>query len=213
MMDPSRRPNSAAPVLVLGIAAAASVLGGCASQPDPVLLAFASERLGTTQVVRAPDAPVVLVHRITIPEYMSSRRVRYRSDADTLAEWPNTYWAERIETGMTRSFTLALQGAMPGATVCESPCDGLIPTAVVDVDIVQLDFVRSEQRLTTSARTGVSFGATTQRQVFQANWRWAHSARSPNAPGQAEATLAMLRGLARATASWLCGPGADMRAC
>lgn len=180
-------------------------LCGCASAPAPVLLSLPGEeipRLPRLATLSAPG-PAVLVRRVQVPEYMSTQRVRYRSGPDTLAEWPNTLWAERIETAMSRAFSLALQIEMPGVTVCDARCDGQEPSATVTVDLLRLDFVRKEKRLSTNAAIRIVNGPASAAWAFETSWRSDRPTVLDDASGQAEATLGMLRELAAATAGAL----------
>jgi uncharacterized lipoprotein YmbA len=150
----------ALPVLAL----LAAALAGCASrEPRPTLLtvpAAARPAQGAsvssiTPVPRQPGA-VLAVRRLGLPEYIQARRVRYRADASTLAEWPNTFWAERIEVGLAREFQAALRQALPGWQLCDDDCSERNATLSVQVDLAPLDFVRSRLTLQAHARIVVS---------------------------------------------------------
>jgi len=139
---------------------AALLMAGCASpSPAPVLISLPPVPLPAAAPGAAPspsDLPVLAVRRVGIPEYLVSRRVRYRADPSTLAEWPNTYWAERIEIGVTREFTSALRAQLPGWSLCESNCGDRGPVLALNVDIVPMDFVRSGGQLRARARVVVN---------------------------------------------------------
>ena len=151
--------------------ACAALLAGCAAAPSapPVLLSL-PPAVTTNAALAAPAvsasasasaAPQLLaIRRIGIPEYLVARRVRYRADASTLAEWPNTFWAERIEIGVSREFVAALRQQLPGWAVCESNCGDLQPIVALQVEMVPMDFVRSTQRLQARARITLSSGAS-----------------------------------------------------
>jgi uncharacterized lipoprotein YmbA len=99
------------------------------------------------------------VRRVNIPEYLVARRVRYRADPSTLAEWPNTYWAERIEIGVSREFVSALRHQLPGWSICETNCGDVVPALTLQVDLVPMDYSRSTQKLHAHARVTLSAGA------------------------------------------------------
>jgi uncharacterized lipoprotein YmbA len=161
--------------LVAGLAASlAALLAACAgSVPAPTLVALPSAAAsptgsaghasamgtaaGTTDSSTA--APVLVVRRLDLPEYLVARRVRYRADAATIGEWPNTFWAERFEIGMTREFTDAVRQQLPGWVVCETTCGERVPALSLQVELVPLDFWRSELQLRARARMSVSGGA------------------------------------------------------
>lgn len=141
------------------------LLAGCASQePRPTLLtvpsaarpAASASVSAITPVPRPTAGPVLAVRRLGLPEYMQSRRVRYRADASTLAEWPNTFWAERIEIGLAREFQASLRQALPGWQLCEDDCTERGATYAVQVDLAPLDFVRNRRTLQAHARIVVS---------------------------------------------------------
>ena len=108
-----------------------------------------------------PEAvPQVLqVRRLTIPEYMMTRRVRFWSGAATLAEWPDSYWAERIEVGMAREFVAALRARLPDWSVCDGSCGAVVPQLVLTVDLLRLDPMRQSGKLMAQARSQLMTGA------------------------------------------------------
>ena len=148
-------------VFKLACLAGAAVVAACASpSPAPVLLALPAASVATSASAAAPaapaSAPLLAVRRVGIPEYLVARRVRYRADAATLAEWPNTYWAERIEIGVSRSFVAALRQQLPGWAICETNCGELVPALNLQVELAPLDYRRGAQQLQARARITVS---------------------------------------------------------
>jgi uncharacterized lipoprotein YmbA len=140
-----------------------TLLAACASpSPAPVLLTIPPSAAVAISAAAAatPDAsasaPLLVVRRVNIPEYMVARRVRYRADPATMAEWPNTYWAERIEIGISREFVSALRQQLPGWALCDTNCGDLSPTLSLQIDLVPMDYVRSTQKLQARARITVS---------------------------------------------------------
>ena len=155
----------------LSVWTCAALLAGCAAAPStpPVLLSL-PPAVTPSAAPAAPAVPtsgpasaapqLLAIRRIGIPEYLVARRVRYRADASTLAEWPNTFWAERIEIGVSREFVSALRQQLPGWAVCESNCGDLQPAVALQVELAPMDFVRSTQRLQARARITLSGGAS-----------------------------------------------------
>ena len=147
--------------------ACTALLAGCAASPSapPVLLGL-PPAVATSAALAAPAAPasaapqLLAIRRIGIPEYLVARRVRYRADTSTLAEWPNTFWAERIEIGVSREFVSALRQQLPDWAICESNCGDLQPAVALQVEMVPMDFVRSTLRLQARARITLSGGAS-----------------------------------------------------
>ena len=153
-MNPLKR--WAVPALLAGLLAA------CASpSPAPVLLTLPPAALAPTAAAAAApgasaSAPLLAVRRINIPEYLVARRVRYRADPSTLAEWPNTYWAERIEIGVSREFVSALRAQLPGWALCDTNCGDHAPALTLQVDLMPMDYLRSAQKLQARARITLS---------------------------------------------------------
>ena len=149
-------------------------------------------------------APVLVVRRINIPEYMVSRRVRFRADASTLAEWPNTYWAERIEIGVSREFVAALRRALPGWTLCETSCADQGPTLALQVDLMSMDYLRSARLLQARARItvgGADAVAAAAPQSPQAReFAYELPAGGDSAQAQAQAIAELIRQVAQAGA-------------
>lgn len=206
-------------VFALSVALAVAFTAGCASRaPDPMLVALPPIHAATLDapgaLMRAPSAapssamstapaPVLLVRRVGVPEYVASRRIRYWTDASTLAEWPNAYWAERLEIGITREYVAALRRALPGWTVCEGTCPDRAPALTVTARFLRLDMLRQERMLHTTvqievATPGGAAGSTPSApDTFE---RWVTPADSDTVQGQAKAISDVLTMLATRTA-------------
>ena len=135
-------------------AALAALLAACASAPPPMLLTLPPAV--PSAAAAAPVAPgtprVLAAGRPEIPEYLVARRVRYRAEASTLGEWPDAFWAERIEVGVGREFNAALRERLPGWRLCEANCSEQSPAASLQVMLTRMDYVRGERRLKANAR-------------------------------------------------------------
>jgi len=135
-------------------AALAVLLAACASAPPPMLLTLPPAV--PSAAAAAPVAPgtprVLAAGRPEIPEYLVARRVRYRAEASTLGEWPDAFWAERIEVGVGREFNAALRERLPGWRLCEANCSEQSPAASLQVMLTRMDYVRGERRLKANAR-------------------------------------------------------------
>ena len=172
----------------------AGLLVACASSPSPapVLLTLPPAVAAAAVAPSAPaSAPLLAVRRIAIPEYLVARRVRYRADASTLAEWPNPDWAERIEIGISREFVAALHQQLPGWAMCETNCGDQVPALTLQVELVPLDYLRSAQKLQARARITLSGAgvAPTVLQVQELAYDIASSGDSAQAQSQAMAKL------------------------
>lgn len=190
---------------------AAALVAGCASDPAaaPVLLTVPGANSGTAAPngndAAAPAAgtnqPLLAVRRIAIPEYLVARRVRYRADPSTLAEWPNTYWAERIEIGVSREFVSALRSQLPGWTLCENNCGDRVPTLALQVDMVPMDYVRSAQKLRARARVVLSSAGNNPRVLQTQEWSYELPTSADTAQAHAQAVAELIRQVATATAT------------
>lgn len=184
---------------------AATLLAACASpSPAPVLLtlppAVATAAVVPAAAAPAASAPVLAVRRVHIPEYLVARRVRYRADASTLAEWPNTYWAERIEIGVSREFVSALRQQLPGWSLCDTNCGDQIPTLALQVELVPMDYLRTPQKLLARARITVSSGAAVPQVLQTQEIPYELTGTGDTAQAQAQAIAELIRRVAQATA-------------
>lgn len=191
LLPPNRRAR-------LSLAFAAVLLAGCASTPAPVLLTLPPAATATD--ASAPPmtaaAPVLALSRIEIPEYLVSRRVRYRADGSTLAEWPDTYWGERIEIGVSREFTSALRQRLPGWRLCESNCREQSPVATLQVAIDRMDYVRTERQLQASMHLSLWSGDRIPRLLQSDERSYRIAGDGDSAQSQARALTELLRRIA-----------------
>ncbi len=182
---------------------AAGLLAACASpSPAPVLLTLppAAAPLASAAPGNAAASPLLAVRRVNIPEYLVSRRVRYRADASTLAEWPNTFWAERIEIGVSREFVSALRQQLPGWALCDTNCGDAVPALSLQVDLLPMDFVRSAGRLQARARIVLSTGSVPPRELKTQELSYDLPAGGDTAQAHAQAISQLLRQVAQAVA-------------
>jgi uncharacterized lipoprotein YmbA len=196
---------------VVFAAACAVLLPGCASTPSPapVLLTLptanpspvAPNGADVAASTAAANQPLLAVRRIAIPEYLVARRVRYRADPSTLAEWPNTYWAERIEIGVSREFVSALRSQLPGWSLCENNCGDRAPTLALQVEMVPMDYLRTAQKLQARARVVVSSTGSNPRVLQTREWSYELPASADTAQGQAQTVAELIRQVATATAA------------
>jgi uncharacterized lipoprotein YmbA len=189
----------AAPALLV------TLLAACASpSPAPVLLTLPPTPGAAATTAPGPSAsasaPVLAVRRVGIPEYLVARRVRYRTDASTLAEWPNTYWAERIEIGVSREFVSALRQQLPGWMLCDTNCGDQVPTLILQVDLAPMDYLRSTQTLTARARFTISGGGAVPQVLQTTEKRYELAAGGDSAQAQAQAIAELIRQVAQASA-------------
>ncbi len=182
---------------------ASGLMGGCASpSPAPVLLTLppAAVPLPSAAPGNAASSPLLAVRRVSIPEYLVSRRVRYRADASTLAEWPNTFWAERIEIGVSREFVSALRHQLPGWALCDTNCGDAVPAFSLQVDLMPMDYVRSAGRLQARARIVLSSGSVPPRELKTQELSYDLPAGGDTAQAHAQAISQLLRQVAQAVA-------------
>jgi uncharacterized lipoprotein YmbA len=186
---------------------AATLLAACASpSPAPVLLTLPPVVAAAAVVpAAAASGPMLAVRRVHIPEYLVARRVRYRADASTLAEWPNTYWAERIEIGVSREFVSALRQQLPGWSLCDTNCGDQTPTLALQVELVPMDYLRASQKLQARARITLSTGAAVPRELQTLERSYDVPAAADSAQAQAQAIAELVRQVATAAAPLVLG--------
>ena len=188
----------------------AAWLGACASTSEPILIALPSAQGADSAHAAAaplPDVPiagVLLVRRLSIPEYMIARRVRYASDTARLAEWPDAYWAERIEVGMARELVAALREALPAWRVCDASCGDSPPDITLKIELQRFDVLRGEGRIVASAQTQLSLskpGSAATAPLSATSQTFVQPLPVDTAQGQARAMTDLLRSLADACAA------------
>jgi uncharacterized lipoprotein YmbA len=159
-----------------------AVLWGCASSAPPAATLLALPTLGEPAAgataaapdPAAPERPVLVVRRLQLPEYLLARRVRYRAGDTTVDDWPGTFWAERIEVGMTRELSAALRARLPGWTLCNAACNGgdgsatpapALRSRTLQLEFAPLDYRRDRRELIAVVRgtLGAPDGAPPQR--------------------------------------------------
>jgi uncharacterized lipoprotein YmbA len=152
------------------------VLAACAAPSLPVTLLTLPPRLETAAPAPLDPRRVLQIGRVAVPEYLSARSARYRADDSSLAAWPGTVWAERLEISLTRDLAAALRARLPGWQVCDDHCPAP-PSHRLVVDLNVLEQVRSRGEL-----------------QAQASWSWRPTARDGQAvTGQRSG---LMRGLA-----------------
>ena len=182
-----------------------ALLAACAaSSPAPVLLTLppAAQTVATAPAVPSATAasPLLAVRRINIPEYLVARRVRYRADASTLAEWPNTYWAERIEIGVSREFMSALRAQLPNWSLCDTSCGDQVPALTLQVDLVPMDYLRSAQKLQARARITLSGAGVSPKVIQTQELAYDLTASADTAQAHAQTIATLIQQVAAATA-------------
>ena len=179
------------------------LLAACAStSPAPVLLTLppALAPAAGTAPAAAASAPLLAVRRINIPEYLIARRVRYRADASTLAEWPNTFWAERIEIGVSREFVSALRQQLPGWALCDTTCGDALPALSLQVDLVPMDYLRGDRRLQARARLVLSSSSVPPKELRSQELAFDVRTGADTPQAQAQAISELLKQAAQAAA-------------
>jgi uncharacterized lipoprotein YmbA len=187
-------------VLVGGLAACSSPSPAPVLLSLPPVLALRADADAAAAAAASASAPLLAVRRVVIPEYLLSRRVRYRADASTLAEWPNTFWAERIEIGLTREFVAALHQQLPGWSMCEMNCGDQVPALTLQLDLVPLDYVRSERTLRSLARITLSGAGVLPKVLRSTEQRYELQATADTAQAQAELLARLIQQAATAAA-------------
>ena len=189
--------SSVVPLLLAGLLAA------CASpSPTPLLLTLPPSVVPLAGAVpaAAASAPLLAVRRVNIPEYLVARRVRYRAEASLLGEWPNTFWAERIEIGVSRELVSALRQQLPGWALCDTNCGDAVAALSLQIDLVPMDYMRSARRLQARARIVLSSGSVPARELKTLELGYELPASGDTAQAHALAIGELIRQVAQAAA-------------
>ncbi|UZG44730.1 PqiC family protein [Caldimonas thermodepolymerans] len=191
------------PLRLAACAALLALLGACAGpRPAATLLTLPPTPPAAAMPTMAPG-PVVVVRRIALPEYLQSRRVRYRSGSSTLEEWPHVAWAERIDVGASRHLVAGLRAALPGWVVCESDCPSGPDERLLKVELASFDYDRAARTVHGEARISIAAPAAPQRLLRTAVHREALAVGADTPEGQAQAMAQLLQQVARAAAAEL----------
>ena len=196
----------------------AALLCSCATSPppSPLLLTLPSAPIVAKLMPgaqRLPDAgppttvataPLLAIRRVDIPEYMVARRVRYRTDTSTLAEWPNTYWAERIEIGVSRAFSAALRQELPDWALCDTTCGDQRPTLALQVEFSSMDYLRSARQLQARARITISSTDATPRVLRTEDLSFELTADADTPQAQSQAIASLIQKVAAAAGPAVC---------
>jgi len=128
--------------------AALLVLAGCGTAPPARLLSLPlPQPVVLDAAVRSLAPGVLVVRRVSIPEYLQANAVRFRAGNSLLSEWPGTAWADRLEVGLTDHLLMRLRLHLPGWTVCDRACPPHAKAKVLTVDLAPLDHVRATHEL------------------------------------------------------------------
>lgn len=188
-------------------------LGACGTAPTPTLLSLPLPPPTERALAPAAEAPppaasasaprFLTLRRINIPEYLQTDAVRYRNADGTLAEWPNTVWAERLEVGLTNHLALHLRQALPGWTVCDAHCPSMPTGQVLILNLAPLDYVRGAAQLRAEASWRVTGPGSAPMPVLTGGGTSA-TAVAPDSPvGQAAAMSTLLKQVAQEVAGKL----------
>lgn len=178
-------------------------VAGCASTRPSTLLSLPSLPGDTSVRAFSASMPVLATGRIEVPEYLVSRRVRYKIDDSTVGEWPETYWAERIEVSISREFNSALQRRMPNWRVCDTNCTAQSPVAALHVAVVRLDYIRREKRLVGKVKLTLEDTGPAHQVLGGVERQYDVDAISYTAQAQAQAVSDLLRRAADDAASFV----------
>ncbi len=185
------------PAAVLSLIVATLLVVGCASTPAPTLLTLPAAVMGSPAAsvpagVLTGASPVLALARIEVPEYLVSRRVRYRTNDATLAEWPDTYWAERIEVSLSREFVAALRDRLPIWRVCEANCGEMSPALGLRVVLNRMDYTRGDRSLKANVRIVLTSTDRLPRVLHDEERSYEISASADDAQSQARAYADLL---------------------
>jgi cholesterol transport system auxiliary component len=181
----------------------ALTLSACSTAPAPALLslplppapAVALPVAATPSAASA--AKFLTLRRVNIPEYLQTDTVRYRLSDSTLAEWPNTAWAERLEVGLTNHLALLLRQALPSWTVCDAHCPSMPGGQVLIVNIAPMDYLRSSGQLRADVSWRITGPGSSPTPIFSGAGTSSTTVAPDSPVGQAAAMSALLQQVAQ----------------
>lgn len=137
------------PRVCLALGLTLSLLSGCGHRPHGLtLLALPIDQpdthvaAPTTALASTSATGPIVLRRVHIPEYLQSNHVRFRNSAETLSEWPDTRWAERLEVSLTRHLHKQLGSLLPAGVLCDTHCPDTASAATLQVNYQTLDYLR-----------------------------------------------------------------------
>lgn len=192
-------------VISQGMVVLALGLGACSTAPMPTLLSLplppaqpaTPPAVGTLPASAASAPRFITLRRVNIPEYLQTDAVRYRQADSTLAEWPNTAWAERLEVGLTNHLALLLRQALPSWTVCDSHCPSMPTGQVLIVNMAPLDYVRNAGQLRADVNWRITGPGSTPTPVFSGSSTTSTPVTPDTPVGQAAAMSQLLNQVAQ----------------
>lgn len=187
-----------------------SLLTGCGHPPHGLtLLALPIDppdtpvATPTTAQVSTPVAATIVLRRVHIPEYLQSNHVRFRTSAETLSEWPDTRWAERLEVSLTRHLRLQLGSLWPAGVLCDTHCPDSARTASLQVNYQTLDYLRPRGVMQAQVSWSLTPPSGATLAARQGRFSLSEPVSTDNAAGQAAAMARLNAQLAQHVAQGL----------
>lgn len=181
-------------VCALPLGLTLSLLTGCGHPPHGLtLLALPIDTpdtpvaTPTTDRVSTPATASIVLRRVHIPEYLQSNHVRFRDSAETLSEWPDTRWAERLEVSLTRHLRQHLSSLWPEGVLCDTHCPDTARAASLQVNYQTLDHLRPRGLMQAHVSWSLTPPAGAPLAVRQGRFSLSEPVSTDNAAGQAAA--------------------------
>lgn len=131
-------------IIRVGLACTTALgLAGCAA-PALHYFTLGAPDIGTSAQALPASAPVILVDRVVLPDYLDTQEITTREGSRILRS-TRARWAERLSVSITSLMTARLGAAWPGFWVVAQGQDGVTPTERLAVTITRLDVTRDGQ--------------------------------------------------------------------
>ena len=182
-------------VCALALGLTLSLLAGCSNRPHGLTLLALPTDPPDAQVVapattargNTPAAANIVLRRVQIPEYLQSNHVRFRNSAETLSEWPDTRWAERLEVSLTRHLLQQLGSLLPAGVLCDTHCPDTARAASLQVNYQALDYLRHRGLLQAQVSWSLTPASGTTLPARQGHFSLSEPVTTDSAAGQAAA--------------------------
>ena len=143
----------------------------------------------TNQIRRPTDlgAVVLLLNRIVLPSYLTSKRIAVRSGSNEIEYSDFDQWGERLDQGIGRVFEKALNRAIPVLLIVHPQEGGVVPNWEIRIRILACEGVRvgpSEGSIQFEMVWEISAPGAFRSNVHRGGCKALGMAWNPNNPGE-----------------------------
>jgi uncharacterized lipoprotein YmbA len=115
------------------------LVASCTGPPTPRIYVLGDPADPAPVVEVLPGRSVIRLLPVSIPDYLDTRDILFRSGRNEVKASPTGRWAERLSTGVTHALVAALTTRLPGAdVVAEQPATSAAQQIMVDVQAFEI---------------------------------------------------------------------------